>query len=127
MSPVLARNLGPSTYSNFCKRLRCGSPAEAVYLDACLQDMRDSGEIWEYVNGTSVPNLDAYSLLANKLVVVPPGPVLERYGRFTGAVWDSKYARQDFALRALRDALLPALLSGRDLVRRSGGSSGLLP
>jgi len=53
----------PVIYSNFCKRLHCESAAVAIYLDRWLQVLRESGEIWEYVNGTSVPNLDANALL----------------------------------------------------------------
>jgi type I restriction enzyme S subunit len=110
MSPVLAGSLGLSTYSNFCKRIRCSSPTEAIYLDTWLQVMRESGEVWEYVNGTSIPNLDVTSLLANKLVVVPSRPILERYGSFLGSIWDAKYSRRDTALATLRDGLLAGLM-----------------
>jgi type I restriction enzyme S subunit len=119
ISPVLAAALGTSTYSNFCKRIRCNSASEAIYLDSCLQGMRESNEIWEYVNGTSIPNLDATSLLAKKLVVVPSLAVLERYASFVGSIWDAKYGRRDTELAEVRGRLLPALVGGLRTPRAS--------
>ncbi|MCX6092679.1 MAG: restriction endonuclease subunit S, partial [Candidatus Bipolaricaulota bacterium] len=46
----LLLTLDPCVYSNFCKRIRCNSAAQAVYADAWLHGMRESGEVWEYVN-----------------------------------------------------------------------------
>ena len=112
MCADLLQALGPCVYSNFCKRIRCGTAAKAVYLDAWLHGMRESGEIWEHVNGTSVPNLDANSLLAGKEIPLPPVPVLDRYHDFVRPIWQELYAGQNRTLADLRDALLPKLLSG---------------
>ncbi|MBY0313218.1 MAG: restriction endonuclease subunit S [Phycisphaerales bacterium] len=112
MHSDLLASLGQCVYSNFCKRIRCGSAAEAVYLDSWLQRMRDSGEIWEHVNGTSVPNLDANSLLSGKEVVIPPADVLERFAAFVRPIWSRLYIGESAALAAMRDALLPKLISG---------------
>ena len=112
MCSGLLQALGPCVYSNFCKRIRCTCAASAVYLDAWLHTMRESGEIWEYVNGTSVPNLDAKSLLAGKEVPIPPMPVLDRYHDFARPIWQEKYAGENNTLAALRDTLLPKLFSG---------------
>jgi type I restriction enzyme S subunit len=112
MCTSLLQSLGPCVYSNFCKRIRCGSAAKAVYLDSWLHDMRDSGEIWEYVNGTSVPNLDAHSLLAAKQVPMPPRPILDQYHDVVRPIWQQRYAGEAETLAALRDTLLPKLISG---------------
>jgi type I restriction enzyme S subunit len=120
MCTGLLQALGPCVYSNFCKRIRCDSAAKAVYLDAWLQDMRESGEIWEHVNGTSVPNLDANSLLDGKEVPIPPMPILEEYHDFVRPIWEAKYAGQSDALAALRDTLLPRLMSGELRIRDAG-------
>ncbi|MEK6301137.1 MAG: restriction endonuclease subunit S [Acidobacteriota bacterium] len=112
MCADLLQVLGPCVYSNFCKRIRCGTAAEAVYLDAWLHGMRESGEIWEHVNGTSVPNLDANSLLAGKEIPLPPVPVLDRYYGFVRPIRQELYAGQNGTLAALRDTLLPKLISG---------------
>jgi type I restriction enzyme S subunit len=112
MCDDLLKALGPCVYSNFCKRIRCGTAAKAVYLDAWLHRMRVSGEIWEHVNGTSVPNLDANSLLAGKQIPLPPVSLLDRYHDFVRPIWQEQYAGQNRTLAALRDALLPKLISG---------------
>jgi type I restriction enzyme S subunit len=50
-------------YSNFVKRFRAKSPEIAVYVDRILFNMRESNEIWDYINGTSIPNLNDRDLL----------------------------------------------------------------
>jgi len=117
MCSDLLQALGPCVYSNFCKRIRCGTAAKAVYLDAWLHGMRESGEIWEHVNGTSVPNLDGNSLLAGKEIPLPPVSLLDRYHDFVRPIWQELYAGQNRTLAALRNTLLPKLISGELRVR----------
>jgi len=102
----------PVTYSNFCKRFRCRSSATAIYVDRWLQLMRESKEIWEYVNGTSIPNLDANGLLTGKRLIVPPDDILDAFERIVRPVVSRLYARESGTLAELRDTLLPKLLSG---------------
>jgi type I restriction enzyme S subunit len=99
-------------YSNFCKRLRCKSVAMAVYVDRWLQLMRESGEIWEYANGTSIPNLDAKSLLSSKAIVVPPESILEFLLSIVRPVTERLYSLESRTLITLREVLLPKLISG---------------
>ncbi|HUW95476.1 MAG TPA: restriction endonuclease subunit S [Anaerolineae bacterium] len=103
----------PVIYSNFCKRFRCGSVARAVYLDRCLQLMREDGEIWTYATGTSIPNLDSKALLDGKEIAVPPDPLLDSYLAFVHLVNRRLYCRGSRSLEALRDVLLPKLISGQ--------------
>jgi type I restriction enzyme S subunit len=124
MCAGLLLTLGPCVYSNFCKRIRCRSAAEAVYLDSWLHGMRKSGEIWEYVNGTSVPNLDANSLLSGKAVPIPPMSVLDKYCDFVRPIWQEKYLGENHTLSALRDTLLPKLTSGELRVQDAEKSIG---
>jgi type I restriction enzyme, S subunit len=102
----------PVIYSNFCKRLRCRSRASAIYLDRWLHVMRESGEIWEYVNGTSLPNLDAHALLRGKQLVMPNAQVLELFAGYITPIARQLFSAESRTLAALRDALLPKLLSG---------------
>jgi len=115
----------PVIYSNFCKRLRARSAPHAVYLDRWLYSMRESGEIWEYVSGTSVPNLDVKALLNRKVIVVPPEAMIEAYYGFMGPVFERLYSDESRTLAALRDTLLPKLISGelrvKDPTRFLGG------
>ncbi|MGI8483865.1 MAG: restriction endonuclease subunit S [Thermomicrobiales bacterium] len=102
----------PVIYSNFCKRLRCASPSVAVYLDRCLFEMRESGEIWTYVNGTSIPNLDTKLLLDTKRLLVPSSPVLDRFSTLIRLMFAKLFSDESRTLAELRDTLLPRLLSG---------------
>jgi len=102
----------PVIYSNFCKRLRCRNSSAAVFIDRCLYSMRESGEIWEYVNGTSIPNLDANALLKSKRIVIPPESVLEAYASIAKIIFQRLYSGESRTIASVRDALLPKLLSG---------------
>lgn len=103
----------PVIFSNFVKRLECGSPARAIYIDRLLAEMRETGEIWNYINGTSIPNLDDKLLLATKKVVVPDIAVLSAFESFARTIYERLYSQQAQTLSALRDTLLPRLISGQ--------------
>lgn len=106
----------PVVYSNFCKRLRCTSEGLAVYLDRTLSIMRDSGEIWDYVNGTSVPNLDAGALLSGKMIVLPDAAILDEFAKLVKKESARLFSPESRTMAALRDTLLPKLLSGELLI-----------
>jgi type I restriction enzyme S subunit len=111
--PTLSNLWGlPVTYSNFCKRFRCKSEAFAIYTDRLLSIMRDSGEIWEYVNGTSVPNLDASALLSRKMVIVPDTAILELFAQLAQKISAVLLSSESRTLASIRDTLLPKLISG---------------
>jgi len=99
-------------YSNFCKRLTCKEPEIAVYIDRILYNLRISGEIWNYSLGTSIPNLDISGLLKHK-VVLPPRGLLVEFMKFYDKVCALLYSKESRTLSAIRDALLPKLLSGK--------------
>lgn len=109
----------PVVYSNFCKRFRCASPSTAVYLDRLLYMMRETGEIWEYVDGTSVPNLNIKGLLSGKVILLPSQQILERFYEFLRPVSSRLYSAETRTLAAIRDALLPKLISGEIRVREA--------
>jgi type I restriction enzyme, S subunit len=102
----------PVLYSNFCKRYRAATPAHALYFDRILFEMRESGEIWDFINGTSLPNLDSNGLMMGKIVLVPPVAVLEKFAAFVQPIYERLYSRESRILATLRDTLLPKLLSG---------------
>jgi type I restriction enzyme S subunit len=109
----------PVLYSNFCKRYRAATPAHALYFDRVLFEMRASGEIWDFINGTSLPNLDSNGLLTGKSVLVPPVEILEKFAAFVQPIYERLYSRQSRTLATLRDTLLPKLLSGELSVTQS--------
>ena len=102
----------PVIYSNFCRKLRAISRSHAIYTDQILFEIRESGEYLDYVTGTSVPNLDLSGLLNGRNVVLPSNEILELYGDFVSKVTTKLYSRESYILTALRDTLLPKLISG---------------
>ncbi|MBZ5644564.1 MAG: restriction endonuclease subunit S [Acidobacteriia bacterium] len=107
----------PVIYSNFCKRLRTIAPEYAVYLDRVLHNMRTSHETWEYVNGTSIPNLDANDLLSSSVLVIPPTELLKRFHGVVAPIYRKLLSPENRILSAVRDALLPKLISGEIRVK----------
>ncbi len=103
----------PVIFSNFVKRLDCGNAANAIFVDRLLADMRDSREIWNYINGTSIPNLDDKLLMETKKVVLPNNDVLFAFEKIARAIYLKLYSKQAQTLSDLRDALLPRLISGQ--------------
>lgn len=119
ISPVLAKSFdAPLIYSNFCKRLAADSIDMAIYIDFILDEMRNTGETFDYVTGTSVPNLDLQGLL-RRVVPIPPPRVLEAFASIVVPIRERLYSGENRTLAALRDALLPKLLSGEIRVKQA--------
>jgi len=103
----------PVVYSNFVKRLRTTSVFHAVYIDRVLYEMHKDNSIWDFIDGTSVPNLDMNGLLQGLDVLLPPVKVLTAYFRLVKPVYEKLYNQESRFLSRTRDALLPKLLSGK--------------
>jgi type I restriction enzyme S subunit len=103
----------PVVYSNFCKRLspQC-SPSQAHIIWCQMRAAYASGEFAAFRVGTAFPNFDMQGAMDNFRVVVPPDTLAQRYATIA---WQSQrldLTRQSRTLAALRDTLLPKLLSG---------------
>jgi len=68
--------------------------------------------IHDYINGTSVPNLDATGLLSGCPVLIPSDGVLRAYSAYCQPMFSRLYSKVNVTLARLRDALLPKLISG---------------
>lgn len=114
ISPALL-NLYPKevTYSNFCKRLRSKSPAFAVFLDRILHNMHQNNEILDFVNGTSLPNLDIKGLLNNYPIKIPPSELVDKYYAIVEPTYSLLFNGESQTLTNLRNTLLPKLMSGQ--------------
>src|SRR6185295_335461 len=111
ISPAISKHFDlPVVYSNFCKRLTAGSAESAIYLDRVLYNLRESGELFDYVVGTSVPNLDLTGLLRAE-ILLPPSSVLKAFANAMTPIIERLYSLETRILVAIRDALLPKLLS----------------
>jgi type I restriction enzyme S subunit len=75
--------------------------------------MHQTGEIKDFINGTSVPNLNEKSLLATKTVCLPVPDVLRAYTELIEPFTAKLYDPITTTLANLRDTLLPRLISGK--------------
>jgi len=111
-SPLIAELVGhPVIYSNFVKRFRCKHSSQAIYLEHILWEMFNGGGIQNYINGTSVPNLNDKGLMVHP-IVLPESQLLKEFERISQNWFKNLYSQESKTLSGLRDTLLPKLLSG---------------
>jgi type I restriction enzyme S subunit len=103
---------GPVIYSNFVKRFECSSRTITSYVSSILSQMYSSGELFIYVNGTSVPNLQDGELLNGKTVVLPSEEILEKFDSLIRLNTTRRFSGVNQNLVEIRDSLLPRLISG---------------
>ncbi|MGD9598672.1 MAG: restriction endonuclease subunit S [Steroidobacteraceae bacterium] len=103
----------PVGYSNFCKRLdpRCTAAQATICWMQVRQAYRD-GLLQSFRTGTAFPNFDVHGALSNLQVVMPPVPLAEAFGEIFALSQRSDLMAQSRTLAALRDTLLPKLISG---------------
>jgi type I restriction enzyme S subunit len=80
------------------------------------QAYRD-GRLQSFRTGTAFPNFDVHGALSNLLVVVPPVLVADAFGRLFDLSQRLDLMAQSRTLTALRDSLLPKLISGELRIR----------
>jgi type I restriction enzyme S subunit len=104
----------PLVCSNFVKRLTPCAGMERFLPSAwfAVLDAWEAGEFPAFTTGTAMPNLDASALLGSVMV-----PALEEAAALDLSNWcdlalDPALLNENERLAALRDALLPPLLSG---------------
>jgi type I restriction enzyme, S subunit len=109
----LERFLGcPIIYSNFCKRLRCRTSAQARYVARQFNAMVENGDMAQFRTGTTIPNLNFRALVESRLLVRPPEEILSEFERLTIPMERMALNGTNRNLRAARDLLLPRLISG---------------
>ncbi|WBL35399.1 restriction endonuclease subunit S [Tepidiforma flava] len=103
----------PVIYSNFCKRLNpvC-SGSQAVICWMQLRQAYRDGLLQSFRTGTAFPNFDVHSALASFIVTVPPDSIAAEFAKMFGLSQRLDLMAQSRTLAALRDALLPKLISG---------------
>jgi type I restriction enzyme S subunit len=102
----------PVVFSNFVKRFECNSNEMASFVSSILSTMYESREIFTFVNGTSVPNLQDKELLTGKKVAVPSIDLLGAFDNIKRTSIKRKFSGENSNLVAIRDSLLPRLISG---------------
>ena len=102
----------PVVFSNFVKRFECNSHEMASFVSSILSNMYESREIFTFVNGTSVPNLQDRELLIGKKIVVPSIDLLHAFDSIKRNSIKYKYTGENSNLIAIRDSILPRLIAG---------------
>lgn len=102
----------PVIFSNFVKRFECETEELATYSAYLLNAMQKSGEIMEYVNGTSVPNLQDKDLLKNKIVVLPSQETLIEFNNIVRQAYKIRFSGENQKLSNLLEKILYGLIYG---------------
>jgi type I restriction enzyme, S subunit len=77
----------------------------------------DDGEFSKWRTGSAFPNLDILGLLDGLVIPLPDAQVLSGMSVLVDLLRDPALIRENRTLAALRDTLLPPLLSGELRVR----------
>jgi type I restriction enzyme S subunit len=111
--PKLFGELGIASHHVYRVTIKQGSPFRPAFLCAMLNSRRMHDVVSRYANGTTV-NMLPEDGLQMPLAIVPPPPLIEA---FEALAHDSERRRDEMiaesrTLAAMRDTLLPKLISG---------------
>lgn len=95
-------------------RIRCSGCMNHLYLYQSLTHLSQSGALSGLFTGATIKHLPLEKI-ARVPIVVPPMPLLNKFGEVTTPLEAQVYTlqRQTHCLRRTRDLLLPRLLSGQ--------------
>ena len=104
----------PVEPASFCRLLRPISKGIGVLLGQHLRYIYAQGKTWEYQNqSTGIANFQTTRFLETELVTVPSDDVLATFSEAIRPMVDRAHLTQIQELAALRDTLLPRLISGQ--------------
>jgi type I restriction enzyme S subunit len=112
---MIERYQYPVVCSNFCRMLRVKNCVSPKYVYFLLRGLYDSGALLQYENGTTGIKNFAYNVFSkNHKLVIPPVHLLKHFEQAVDAFFEKREANgaEQETLLALRDTLLPKLLSG---------------
>lgn len=112
---LLDRLDAPLVCSNFCRILTPTDPQTGYWLYMLLRQLYDNDEFFQYENGTTgIKNFAMGRFLETFKCAVPPKGVMGEYVRYSQNLFLRMSMNDEEActLAALRDALLPRLISG---------------
>lgn len=105
----------PLIASNFCRIVKLKEAEQAPFIYFCLRHLYDSDVFLQYENGTTGIKNFAYTLFASRYpLLAPDRPILQAFYSAVSPLIEvhQQKARESDSLAALRDTLLPKLLSG---------------
>lgn len=100
--------------TNFCKAMK-PKTGYSMFVYYYWQYLYDKNVFFSYENGTTgIKNLDISSFIETEPIVLPPEDLVNRFDTFCQSVFDTIFANglENEQLAAVRDNLLPQLLSG---------------
>lgn len=100
--------------ASFCRKLRPISVELGVYASLHLSWIYSLGKMWGYQNqSTGISNFQTKAFLEAEHIVLPScQAVMDEFYRLVRPLINKSRARESESLAALRDTLLPKLLSG---------------
>jgi len=120
---LLDRLASPLTCSNFCRLLKMKAPTTSKFIYLWLRSAYANDEFLQFENGTTGIKNFAFKLFsANYKLVAPPDAILEEFNQLISLLFDQQQANAEASdtLAAIRDALLPRLISGELRVPDAG-------
>lgn len=104
----------PVEPASFCRLLRPISHEIGVLLGQHMSCIYRQGKTWEYQNqSTGISNFQTTHFLDAELVALPPHQVLRAFSEIVRPQIDRGRTTQITQLSAIRDTLLPRLISGQ--------------
>ncbi len=104
----------PVEPASFCRLLRSKTKDVGVLLAQQLTYIYGQGKTWDYQNqSTGISNFQTAHFMEAELVAVPSDDVLAAFGQVVRPLLERMHATQIRELAALRDTLLPRLISGQ--------------
>jgi len=122
---LVERLMLPVVASNFCRILKLKDGEQAPFVYFWLRHLYDADVFLQYENGTTGIKNFAYTLFAARHPLLSPDSrILEAFYSAVSPVigFQQQMAREADSLAALRDTLLPKLLSGEIRVPEAEGA-----
>lgn len=111
---VLAKLGATAVPTSFCRLFRADDAHTALLLSQHLVAIYQAGKMWNYqVQSTGLANFQTQHFLDSEIVVIPSPPVRTAFFEIVRPLIDRVYSAPIAELAALRDTLLPRLISGK--------------
>ena len=109
----LLKRLGTCEPASFCRLFRPKDQETGLVLGLHLQHIYAEGKTWLYQNqSTGISNFQTKIFLEHELVATPPATVMRAFYKRVIPLINRIHGDESAVLAALRDSLLPKLLSG---------------
>ena len=118
-SDIVKRFPGDVICASFCRRLRPHGLRESILASQHLAFLYSAGKMWDYQNqSTGIANFQTKRFLEEENIVWPGGEIASAFAQYLEPIIRRTTHNESLNLMALRDVLLPKLVSGEVRVRR---------